>query len=139
MKNYLVAILLIGLIYSLGCNTPKNASVNPNGDSELAVLMRDMFDDGMDMKERISKGKLPKSHIDVGGLFTAEPTDSAQIAGPEYAAYAKAYEMAYNNLMTSEGDDIVPAYNSLVSTCISCHEATCPGPIVRIKKMEIEP
>ena len=29
---------------------------NPNGDSELALLMREMFDDGMRMKEQIEKG-----------------------------------------------------------------------------------
>ena len=35
------------------------AVINPNGDSELALLMRDMFEDGMRLKEQIAKGEQP--------------------------------------------------------------------------------
>ena len=136
MIRILICVLVIQTLFACS-SQKKSAPLNPNGDSELALLMRDMWTDGMDIKEAIEKGKVPKSHIDVSKLLTAEPTDSAQVATPAYQAYAKVYEQAYTELMAAEGDEIKPAYNNLVETCISCHQSTCPGPIVRIKKMEL--
>ena len=138
MNKLIISALLLSMIYTLGCSKKQTAQVNPNGDSELAVLMREMFEDGMDVKEAIEKGKLPKSHVEVEKLLTAEATDPKQVAMPEYEAYARVYQANYQAMLDAETDQQrETAYKSLVQTCISCHEATCPGPIVRIKKMEL--
>ena len=55
------------LIFGLSCSEPEQETVkeiihttNPNGDSELALLMREMFEDGMRIKEQIMKGEEPE-------------------------------------------------------------------------------
>jgi cytochrome c556 len=141
MKTLLTIVTTWSLILLLACSGQKdtaNADLNPNGDSELAVLMREMFDDGMAMKKAIEKGKLPQSHIEISELFTAEGTEPEKVASEQYKAYAKVYEAAFVALQNAEDEaEIQTAYTSLVNTCVSCHQAMCPGPITRIRKMEL--
>jgi len=142
MKTILLVIATWGTITLLACSGQKVSkatdTVNPNGDSELAILMREMFDDGMEMKKAIEKGKLPESHINVEELFTAEGTEPEKVASEQYKAYSRVYEASFNALQAAETEEEAQtAYTSLVNTCVTCHKAMCPGPITRIKKMEL--
>ena len=61
MKKYFTISILVLTVFFLsnGCGqdeSGKNKIVNPNGDSELALLMRDMFDDGMVYKAEMLEG-----------------------------------------------------------------------------------
>lgn len=34
-------------------------------------------------------------------------------------------------------DDVIARFNSMVNSCIACHQVKCTGPIARIKKLKI--
>ncbi len=77
------------------------------------------------------------SHIDISKLYTSEPSVPGKANTPEYEAFAKAYEAAFNDLGDSKGAQKTQAYQTLVNSCIACHRSVCPGPIVRIEKMKL--
>src|SRR4051812_5644352 len=51
--------------------------LNPNGDSELALLMRDMMSSAGNLREMVKQGNLPKEFPEAFlKIHTAKPTDS---------------------------------------------------------------
>jgi hypothetical protein len=138
MKKSLISSSIIIFIIWLGCSdSPKNTSgiINPNGDSELALLMRQMFDEGMVTKQQIIEGEVPEIKVEYVKMHTAQATEPEKVARPEYASFAKACEQAAEDLETADVSQRVNAYQSLVATCMNCHQAMCPGPMVKIKKL----
>jgi len=137
MKNSWIVIgLLTGIILTVGtscADKPKN--LNPNGDSELALLMRAMHEEGMVTKQQLLKGEQPELKVDYHKLFTAKPTEPAKVANPLYAGFASAYEKAAQTFERGYNDDQVSAYHHVVDACMNCHQEICPGPMVKIKKM----
>lgn len=109
--------------------------LNPNGDSELAVLMRDMFDDLERVKSQIVDGDSVTFTIDHQKILTAHATQPEKAASAEYEAYANHYLNIINSIKEAGPDDVMPLYNDLVNGCVSCHKAMCPGPLVRIRKL----
>src|SRR5678816_3410224 len=104
-KEWIVCILFSLSLY-LGCSTDGKGSkiFNPNGDSELALLMRDMYDDGMVTKQEMLQGKQPDVRVKYHQLHTAKATDPEKVAAPNYNAFALAYEDACL-LYTSDAAD----------------------------------
>lgn len=113
--------------------------VNPNGDSELALLMRDMFDDVERMKRQIAEGKPVSSSIDHEKILTAHATQPEKAASAEYKAFAVQYLSIIEALKDAGPDKAESLYSSLVTGCMSCHQAMCPGPIVKIRKLKYDP
>jgi len=133
---------VLAVIFIWGCaNTTVNDSganislINPNGDSELALLMREMFEDGMRVKQQVLDGKTPKITCDYVRIHSATATQPEKVATPNFAAHAQAYEASANALLVAEGPERGNAYQSMVGACMSCHQSMCPGPMVKIKKM----
>lgn len=129
--------LAIGSILSAGlaCSDSKTKSVNPNGDSELALLMRQMHDDGMLTKQQLLEGKDPEINVPYHKMQTAKATEPEKVADPRYAAFASLYEAKVKSLLEATEDNQVEAYTSMVDACMSCHEQVCPGPMRKIKRM----
>jgi muramidase (phage lysozyme) len=111
---------------------------NPNGDSELALLMRDMFDDGLRLKQDIQNGKLPKVMEKFKNIHTAIPTEDGKTDTDIYKAFAESYLNALENLTEADESNAVKKYNFMVDNCMNCHNAICPGPTVRIKQLYIQ-
>ena len=114
------------------------SETNPNGDSELALLMRKMFEDGEDIKALIvnNEGNITEEYIqELERIHTATPTD-ADVKTPEFEAYTKLMINEANELFSSDSNR-VQGFNNLVNRCIECHQSFCPGPIKRIKKLTI--
>jgi hypothetical protein len=115
------------------------SETNPNGDSELALLMRKMFEDGEDIKKLITnnEGNITEEYIaELEKIHTAIPTD-ANVKTPEFEAYTKLM-IQEANLLFSNDSNRVQGFNNLVNRCIECHQSFCPGPIKRIKKLTIQ-
>ncbi|MCB0400753.1 MAG: hypothetical protein KDD41_01600 [Flavobacteriales bacterium] len=147
--------LLLGCLlasFFLACSNPKaeeeevlcdaettNISpVNPNGDSELALVMRNLYFEADSLKKRIMdhNGNVSDEFIEqLQRVHTATPTDPT-VKTDEFKAYnellinqAKALQEADSNR--------TEIFNQLVNRCIDCHQVVCPGPIKRIKKLTI--
>lgn len=142
LKVTFFIFLLIG-IASQCTDQKKNAEcaapetdVNPNKSSELAMLMREMADYTEQIKPAVNNGSYAGSlPTQFRAIKTAIPTDD-QIKGASFDEYADAFLIHLESLH-SEKINQKENYNALVGSCISCHEASCPGPIRRIEKMKI--
>ncbi len=142
MKTYLSILIVIISFGTWACNNEGNTRsntaskiINPNGDSELALLMRAMFDDGMDMKTAIEKGQHPSTKVDYAKIFTATATEPDKAASPEFKAFADVYLEQMKALENCTTEEAAPIFKTMVTSCMNCHAAMCPGPMVRIKKL----
>lgn len=121
------------------CAAPEKKTIyNPNGDSELALLMRDMFDEGMRVKTDVASGKRPLPNWDADAIFTAHATQPEKAASPEFKAYAQSFLEAAKAMEDASPEAYRESYQSMVKTCVACHQEVCPGPIVKINKMLLD-
>lgn len=112
--------------------------VNPNGDSELALLMRAMFDHSMEMKKAIKAGQPIEVKHDFVEILTAQATEPAKAASETFQTLGKAYVDIMREMETAAPEEAAELYEVMVGNCMACHTALCPGPKVRIKKLIIE-
>ena len=149
MKKTLIFCFLLTCIYFLACTEVNNESSNkaeyvptkwhpnPNGDSELALLMRDMYDDGQRMRVAILNGEPFTSKVDFEKILTAAATEPEKAASSEYHAFAQSYIQTMKALQGADPAKAVALYETMVANCMSCHQALCPGPTMRIKKLNL--
>jgi hypothetical protein len=138
MIRFLFPILFLAGIIQFGltsCAKSEAKPLNPNGDSELALLMRDMHTNGMEVKQQILNGEKPDVKVDCERLFTAKATEPEKVANPLYKGYATAYEDAVKSLENEFNADPIGSYKTMVDACMNCHREVCPGPMVKIKRM----
>lgn len=145
MKKWLFILLLPALIYALGCSsdpekaaeeTPAmEASLNPNGDSELAILMREMYEEGERIKQEIEEGKKPTIKVDYRRMLTAQATEPEKAASDTYHAFAQAYFGIMESLEKASAEEAPKIFVNMVDNCMECHQQLCPGPRMRIKKL----
>jgi hypothetical protein len=157
MKNKAIGFILfmmLGIIvFSVGCgenkiaeNTPTNADSsgkvclapsdrNPNGTSELAQLMRTMETQSETWKKEIEDGKEKLSPVpDVyNTLKTAIPTEDG-MKNENFNSFADDFVRFSNALVKADAKNRKSAFNTMVSSCLTCHSQMCPGPIKRINK-----
>jgi len=111
--------------------------INPNGSSELSVLMRKMYDHAVAARKDVMIKKLentfPKEFL---SIYTAKPTDSLT-KNPSFNPFADGYIQSLNTFIASSQNDLVQNYNGIVNACISCHSQHCPGPVPKMKKLLI--
>jgi len=113
-------------------------SLNPNGDSELAVLMRDMMSSSQNLKGMIKSGTLPqKFPEEFMKIHTAKPTDP-DTKKESFDAFASNYISNLQALYSSPKEDLTQNYNAVITACVNCHQQHCPGPIKAINKLKIE-
>ncbi|MFM2018670.1 MAG: hypothetical protein RL007_2326 [Bacteroidota bacterium] len=148
MKALAFAIILSLAMFSCGenketvsedsakkCAMP--STVNPNGDSELALLMREMADWTDSCKAAItSKREVPAAPASLNSLHTAKRTDP-NIDEKVFSSMASLYQSRVTEFQASTDMNRVELFNSMVQGCVSCHENFCHGPLVRINKMLI--
>lgn len=118
--------------------TTKTADNHPNDDSELALLMRKMYEDADSIKQLIvnNEGNISKEYIDaLERIHTATPTD-AGVKTPEFKAYTELMVNEANALFSNEQNK-KEGFNRLVNKCVECHQSFCPGPIKKINKLRI--
>lgn len=111
------------------------SSRNPNGDSELAVLMR-TFVDGLRDARLLVQGKqavkpLFPVHRNMRCAWPTVPSDRDE----GYDARAQSY------LATVRAFDAAPSketYNTVVNSCVACHQVSCGGVIEFIQTLRWE-
>jgi mono/diheme cytochrome c family protein len=134
-------IALISLsVYTLSCTaeaaTDKQPSaINPNGDSELALHMRAMYDDAAQMKEAIARGERPESSLDHARMLTASATQPEKVASDTYKTWAESYLHTVEALKNGDLEMAPDLFDNMVGNCMGCHTDLCPGPKVRIKNL----
>lgn len=117
--------------------TEIKAPLNPNGDSELALLMRGMYQEAEHIKKQVKQAEEVTVELDHMKILSAHATEPEKAASAEFKSFAQLYLARLNELKSAEGENKVVVYKSLVESCMSCHQALCPGPLVKIKKLRI--
>lgn len=139
MKAKLVLTIISLFIIASSCNnSPSEEPLNPNGDSELALLMRQMYDDGMMARQDILEDKEISIFLDHAKMLTAEATEPEKAGSDLYKAFANSYLELATQLNDPTNPNRIETYSNLINTCTACHKAMCPGPLVRIKKMVLK-
>ncbi len=136
MRKLMMISLLFGIFSIMYACAEVKAPLNPNGDSELALLMREMYEEGMLMKAGLDDGQRLKGNIDYEKILTAAATEPEKAASADYKAFAATYLDAVNKLNASDYPEYDHAYVRMVDACEDCHRALCPGPLVKIEKMK---
>jgi len=143
MKAYYIFFCMIAGIFLVTCTderspekAPKKSTIyNPNGDSELALLMRDMWDDCMRVKEEVAAGKNAQFGFDPQAIFTAHATEPAKAASETYRQMGEVYLAASESFEKSGSADKKDYFQAMVTTCVACHKQLCPGPVAKINKL----
>lgn len=148
MKIKILLILLIGIILSARSFVSEHSDSslyadttykNPNGSSELALLMRHMQEYTNDAKEALANDKSPAAFP--GGfnnIYTAKISDGMS-KSDFYNQFADLYLTAVKNYSVSDKANRAETYNNMVSACLACHSQHCPGPVPVIRKMVWDP
>ena len=119
-------------------NCKKETPLNPNGDSELSVLMRKMLHTSESLKDMIKKGTIPeKFPEEFLKIHTAKPTDS-ETKKASFNGFADNYLNNLNALYNSPKEELTGNYNAVINSCVSCHTEHCPGPLRAIRKLKLE-
>jgi hypothetical protein len=144
------ALLLLVLSAFVACRPTTNDEpsterpINPNGDpstgsgqdSELALLMRYMFEESDSLKQLVLEGKPLTGLKKYKEIHSAVPTDP-EVTGPVFEAFATSYIESIKKLEASDSTAIFN-FNNMVDQCMNCHTEFCPGPKKRIQKLYIE-
>lgn len=111
--------------------------VNPNGDSELALVMRDIHFEA----NKVGRALEANEDVDLtllkelsAKLSTSVPTDS-NVLDEAYYSFSTSLE---KRVELMESEDAVIEFNEMVKTCVACHKNTCPGPISKIQKLKVK-
>ena len=144
VKTALISIIIFGLVWACAStDTPKapddtNTQVTTNDASELAMLMRTIHEDAKSWRETIESGDLVSQEIDIYQKMVESTPTKPEVKGPAFEGFAKHYQMQIDSLTAAKDITLAAdAYNNLVSSCITCHDSFCPGPVKTIKKLYI--
>lgn len=164
MKNNTLFVYLIILTFTIGlhsCNeetmskkpvieeatipTQEIIEINdeskfPNERSELALYMRNLYNDLKANKKGVANGKEPLKiewALKYANLKTAKPTDSKD-SGPVFEAFADKFLLDLGAFQNSEPGQRTEIYNGMIESCLSCHQEYCMGPMTSIRKLKFD-
>jgi hypothetical protein len=142
MKKWIGFIAIATVVLMMNCKeaetqqtAAKSKVYNPNGDSELALLMRQMFDECLEVKSKLDADGNVVLAFDPEEILTAHATEPAKAASATYKEMSKVYLDAHQSFMQADPQDRKDKYQALVVTCIACHQQLCPGPIRKINRL----
>jgi hypothetical protein len=110
---------------------------NPNGSSELSLLMRKMYDHLAEAKKGLASNTIAQAPLSFKNINTAKPTD-AETKKEYYNTFGDIYLQALETYSGSTPATLTKNYNNLVNTCLACHSSHCPGPVPKIKKLVVQ-
>lgn len=143
MKKLILCLSIVALVAGLNaCKSEKEkeencspTSLNPNGDSELAILMRDMAKISEANAIALREGKeLAPYNGEFASMKKADRT-MKDFDETFFQGMSDSYLMAMKKLYEAKPEDRISLHNNVVETCQACHNQICPGPLNRIDKM----
>ena len=106
----------------------------PAGMSELAVLMRDMLDELKLRRERLDQGITADPLPDFSKLRCAWPTD----LNTRTQTFDKLASVTLDAIQVFNSTHSRSDYDTLVGSCLACHQTMCPGPMAAIRPLLLE-
>jgi len=112
----------------------------PNERSELALYMRNLYNDLKANKKGISNKNEPLKiewALKYANLKSAKPTDSKD-AGPVFEAFADKFLFDLKAFEYSDDSNRTHIYNGMIQSCLDCHQEHCMGPMTSIRKLRFD-
>ena len=147
-KKLFKKIFYLIIIFTIfGCSSTtkecENIQVNPNGESELALVMRALYTNTLDIKKELftnidttltnlNSFNLEEFKTNYNALHTSNPTDLNLRKDGKYERFADTYINSSKNFINNNSKE---NYNSMINNCIQCHEQFCLGAIKKIQKL----
>ncbi len=131
----MVGISIVASMLCLAFAFPPAEKSAFDKDSELTLLMRDMYADAASMRSAVKKRQKPVPAVPHEQILTAAASDPEKIATPAYATFAQAYLKALKALEEGAPKQRPALYKALIDQCMDCHTSFCPGPKMLIKNL----
>lgn len=141
MKIFWTSFLLICILASFSnCSSDSSKSnkaiLFPNNDSELTLLMREMYDYYDGLKSDIENGKVPSKIREFSEIHSAVATQPSKSESQLYKAMSTVYLESAKKLNSTKSN-MPEVFNLMIDNCMNCHKQMCPGPMVKIKKLYV--
>lgn len=154
IKNFIIGGCLFSASFFVACQQPTETEsqasspvpaeqepvkkeLDVNEPSELALLMRDMYDRNRELKTQIKDGEIPESFPE--DWLNIHTATSNETLNETFEALAEQYLNNMEAITKAETkEEGIKAYNNMISTCASCHTIYCQGPLAKIKKLKIK-
>ncbi len=139
-KQQIFTLLAFIIIVLSNCNNQsehKSKGYTMAVDSELTLLMRDMYNYYDTLKADILKGDVLKDIKTFQDIHTAAATSPEKISNELYQGLASIYVNSAKRLNRPNVNKR-DAFNLMIDNCMNCHQQMCPGPMVKIKKLYLE-
>ena len=136
--TYVFGLLLSVFLLVMCKQEPKKnlQPINPNGDSELALLMREMFDNSLEAKKRLEANKSIDAIESFDHMKVVKATEPEKANSDLFKVMADSYLAAVDDM--NKAPDSHKKFNTMVDNCMGCHKAMCPGPMVKIKRLYLD-
>ena len=105
----------------------------PAGVSELAALMREMLEAMKERRSQIIDKKPVQALKNYERMKCAWPTDMSNRSA-QFDVLADLTIQAIDHFNQKPSED---SYNTVVASCITCHQQRCPGPTAAIRPLLI--
>lgn len=112
---------------------------NPNGSSELALLMREMQSYTHRAKAHLNTDTVPETYPQAFDKLHSATVTPGISKNEFFNTFADVYLKSVKDYSGSSAGNRTETYNAMVSACLSCHAEHCPGPVPVIKKMMWDP
>ncbi|EIM78046.1 Cytochrome C' [Nitritalea halalkaliphila LW7] len=111
----------------------------PNESAPLAWAMRGLFEDFEEVRDALREGQ--RHLIDIEQHITwmeAQPTDP-KVKTAAFEQYAQLYINQINRFNEETDATLLEGhYKAILETCLACHATYCPGPMKRIRLLELD-
>lgn len=134
--------MLLCMFIIAACDKKQSAEecanpLNPNGDSELALLMRKMIKHLETEHAAILANQAAVSYpAEFEKIKTAKRTETKDVS-ENFQAESDIYLNSLKAYHNSTAENRITNYNNLVNSCVNCHMNECPGPVKTINKLII--
>jgi len=130
MKSYL---LLISLFLFSGFSVIREMRTDPPG---MIAVMKQMETEARILKKYIEqKSDLPSFIDSIPDMRHSKPSDPDEIT-PGYLIMAEENLRLRKQIFNAKNPR--NAFNRYITSCVSCHNQHCPGPVPRILKLKID-
>jgi hypothetical protein len=111
--------------------------ISPDGQSELALMMRTMQADLRTAREAIVAGKPLAGMRERHRKMRCSWPTTASDRNPVFDGFAQAYLAKVAVLDAAPPAQATEAYHAVLDACRACHQQSCPGPIAAIEALRI--
>jgi hypothetical protein len=107
--------------------------------SEMSILMNDMYEYNLKLKQEIIDGKIPSEFPSKFLEIHTAQLSEFKSRNEKFQAYSQLFIEHQQDIFNSDSNiNISERYNRTINLCVTCHTTECTGPIPKIKKLLIK-